>query len=72
MSDITINNKEDQDKNQKTTPVTESSDVRNQLGEVTANTILQIWQEFVDNYRTFAAEIECDVKRVRELLDELK
>lgn len=27
------------------------------------------WQEFVDNYRTFAIDIECNVKRVRELLD---
>jgi t-SNARE complex subunit (syntaxin) len=30
--------------------------------------ICSIWQEFVDNYRTFTAELECDVKRVRELL----
>ena len=28
------------------------------------------WQELVDNYRTFAAEIESDVKQVRELLDD--
>ena len=28
------------------------------------------WQEFVDNYRTFVEEIECDVKRVRELLND--
>lgn len=29
------------------------------------------WQEFVDNYRTFAADIDSDIKRVRELLDKL-
>lgn len=27
------------------------------------------WQEFVDNYRTFAAEINCDVEQVQELLN---
>ncbi len=31
-----------------------------------------IWQEFVDNYRTFAADIKCDIKRARELLDDAK
>lgn len=25
----------------------------------------------MDNYRTFAAEIECDAKRVEELLDDV-
>lgn len=44
MRDITINNEESQNRNQKTTPVTESSDVRNQLDETAANAILQIWQ----------------------------
>lgn len=29
------------------------------------------WQEFVDNYRTFAADIDSDIKRVRKLLDKL-
>lgn len=28
---------------------------------------LSSWQELVDNYRTFAVEVECDVKRVRKL-----
>ena len=36
----------------------------------TENEIHSLWQEFVDNYRTFTAEIECDLKRVRELLDD--
>jgi hypothetical protein len=31
-----------------------------------------LWQEFVDNYRTFATEIECDVKRIQELFIEDK
>lgn len=52
MSDITINNEENQDKKQKTTPVTESFDAREQLDETTANAILQIWQGLQDDYRT--------------------
>jgi hypothetical protein len=28
------------------------------------------WQGLVDNYRTFAIEIERDIKAVRELLDD--
>jgi|GEM_PF-3075309 len=30
------------------------------------------WQEFVDNYRTFAADIECDIERIQQLLDNYK
>ena len=44
MSDITINNEESQNKNQKTTPVTRSLDGRKQLDSATTNAILQIWQ----------------------------
>lgn len=44
MSDITINNEESQNKNQKTTPVTRSLDGRKQLDSTTTNAILQIWQ----------------------------
>ncbi len=43
MSDITINNEESQNKNQKMTPVTESSDGRKQPDPAVTSTILQIW-----------------------------
>jgi hypothetical protein len=33
------------------------------------NEIRIAWQELVDNYRTYAVEIDCDIRRARELLD---
>ena len=43
MSDITINNDENQDENQKTTPVTESSLESNSSSIYSSGDVLQIW-----------------------------
>ena len=43
MSDITINNDKNQDENQKTTPVTESSLESNSSSIYSSGDVLQIW-----------------------------
>ena len=43
MSDITINNDKNQDENQKTTPVTESSLESNSSSIYSSGEVLQIW-----------------------------
>ena len=43
MSDITINNDKNQDENQKTTPVTESSLESNSSSIYSPGDVLQIW-----------------------------
>ncbi len=49
MSDITINNDKNQDENQKTTPVTESSLESNSSSIYSSGDVLQIWLGWRDS-----------------------
>ena len=53
MSDITINDDKNQDNNQKTTPVTGSTYGLNRSSLPLSDVILQFWQGYMDEDRTF-------------------
>lgn len=60
MGDITINNEENQNSNQKTTPVTESLSVLNNSSFSSPDGILQIWLELGYGNITFSDELDFD------------
>lgn len=61
MRDITINNNESQDENQKTTPVKKSLSELSLLDEIPTNEIFHIWLGIKNDYRTLVGLDEMDI-----------
>lgn len=75
MSDITINNEENQNNNQKTTPVTEPLSGPNNSSFSSPGGILLIWLERKNLFQTFDPDedgisLNQDIDEIRALLDE--